>query len=196
MLGWISYREGKTQESIDQFKYVIEHYSNSDSAYNAAIALGDVLTDSGNYENAVNTLKSLLDKYIDEQFSRIINKKIALIYQKKGLCDQAIAYFKKALSSDSNDFNAELQFRIAECLEDEGRFDNAVSEYLKVGYLYPMSSYWSMRSRLRTAQIFEAQERWADAKKIYTEIALDNAQESKYAQERLEWMDKHKEELE
>ena len=53
-----------------------------------------------------------------------------------------------------------------------------------------------MRSRLRTAQIFEAQERWADAKKIYEEIALDNAQESKYAQERLEWMDKHKEELE
>ena len=74
-------------------------------------------------------------------------------------------------------------------------FDNAVSEYLKVGYLYPKSRYWAMRARLRTAQIFEAQERWLDARKVYEEIALEDVQEAKHARERLRWMDKHKEEL-
>jgi len=71
-----------------------------------------------------------------------------------------------------------------------------MTEYLKVGYLYPKSRYWTTRARLRTAQILELLERWADARKIYEEISQEDIQESKHARERLRWMDKHREDLE
>jgi len=195
LLGWILYREGKLEPAIEQLESVITRYPNSDSAYNAAIALGDILTESGKYEEAVESLEHLLAHYQDQQFQKIINKKIGLIYQSKGFYSKSVSYYRKALTADDNDFNAELQFRIAECMEDESRFDNAISEYLKVGYLHPNSRYWAMRARLRTAQILEAQERWLEARKMYEEIALEDAQEAKHARERLRWMDKHKDEL-
>jgi len=195
LLGWTLYREGKLEESLEQLQGVITRYPNSDSAHNAAIALGDILTESGKYEEAIEVLKRLLVDYQDPQFQKIINRKIGLIYQSKGFYSKSVSYYRKALASDDNDFNAELQFRVAECMEDESRFDSAVTEYLKVGYLYPNSRYWTMRARLRTAQIFESQERWNDARKMYEEISVEDAQEAKHARERLRWMDKHKDEL-
>jgi TolA-binding protein len=195
LLGWTLYQEGDLNGSLAQFKKIIEQYPSSDSAYNAAIALGDVLTESGKFQDAITLLQDLLNKYKDEQFKRIVNKKIALIYEKKGLYGKAVEYFNKVITAEDSDFNAEIQFKIAECMEEEAKFDIAISEYLKVGYLYPKSRYWATRARLRTAQIFEAQERWNDAKKIYEEIAQEDIQESKYARERLNWIIKHEEEL-
>jgi TolA-binding protein len=195
LLGWTLFREGNLDEASRQFEKIMDDYPNSDSAYNAAIALGDILIEANRFEEAVKLLEGLLEKYQDEQFRRMINKKIGIIYQSKAYYEKAITYFTKAITADDNDFNAELQFKVAECLEENTKFNDAITEYLKVEYLYPKAGYWSTRANLRAAQIYEAQEKWQDAKKIYEKIADKDIQESKYAQERLNWMEKHREDL-
>jgi len=61
--------------------------------------------------------------------------------------------------------------------------------------LFPHSRYWATRAQLRCAQIFETQDRWMDAKKIYEKLANEDIEEAKHARERLRWIDKHKEDL-
>ncbi|UCH12849.1 MAG: tetratricopeptide repeat protein, partial [Candidatus Omnitrophota bacterium] len=178
-----------------QFKKVIEEYPGSDSVENSASALGDILTEKGEYKQAVKILEDILQKSDDDDFKKTIYKKIADIYQELGHYDKALGYFGRALGNTNNDFNAQVQFQIAECYESRGKYNNSIAEYLKVGYLFPKSKYWSTRAHLRCAQIFEAQDRWLDAKKIYEKLTSEDIEEAKYARERLKWIEKHKEEL-
>jgi len=69
--------------------------------------------------------------------------------------------------------------------------DRAVEEYLKVSYLYPRDVYWVIKAYLRIARIFEDDEQWENAIITYTKILKFKTDESKFAQERLDWMDEH-----
>jgi TolA-binding protein len=195
LLAWTFYREGRIREAAEQFERVLEKHPDTDSAEKAIIALGDIIVEAGRYSDAIDLLNNLSGKIKDERLEKVINKKIGLIYQSEGFYNIAVTYYRKAITADNNDFNAELQFKIAECLEDESRFEEAISEYHRVGYVYPKSGYWSTRARLRIAQIFENQHRWNEARKIYEDIALEGAEEAKYAKERIAWMEKYKDEL-
>jgi len=48
-----------------------------------------------------------------------------------------------------------------------------------------------VKSYLRLARIFEDKNDWEEAKKIYERISSMNIDESKFAQERLEWINKN-----
>ena len=195
LLGWTLHREGKTQEALKLFEYVITTYPDTDAAENSVISFGDVFVELGRYNDGIRVLNGVLRITESERLQRAANKKIGLMYQAESFYNIAITYYRKAITNESNDFNAELQFKIAQCLEDEARFEDAISEYLKVSYLYPNSRYWVIKARLRVAYILEFQTKWAEARKIYEEIALEDVEEAKHAQERLLWMDKHKDEL-
>ena len=69
--------------------------------------------------------------------------------------------------------------------------DRAVEEYLKVSYLYSKEFYWVIKAYLRMARIFEDDEQWEDARITYTKILKYKNDESKFAQERLDWINEH-----
>lgn len=195
LLAWTLYREGNTREALKQLERVILQYPDSPTAEKSIISIADIFIELDRFNDAVNVLNGIEKQAQNQNLRNTANKKIGLLYQSKGFYNLAISYYKKAITSESNDFNAELQFRIAECLEDEDSTDEAVAGYLGIVYMYPKSLYWGIRARLRAAHIYESQAKWPEARKIYEDIALENTEESKYAKERLMWMNKHRDEL-
>ena len=120
------------------------------------------------------------------------SKYFADILRKEGKLKNAIEYYKSALDSKRGDFNANIQYIIAKLYEELGDSENAVSEYMKVAYIYPDSAQIVIASQLACARLFEKQKDWDSAAKLYKKISLIDAKESVYARERLSWIKRNK----
>jgi hypothetical protein len=62
---------------------------------------------------------------------------------------------------------------------------------LKIPYLYSQEKQWIIKAYLRMARIFEQEQKWDEAQVTYTKILDFKTEESKYAQERIDWIKSH-----
>jgi len=111
--------------------------------------------------------------------------------KEKGFKD-AIKYYRDALDGRRGDFNADIQYTIGQLYEELEDFDNAVAEYMKVGYIYPDSTRVVAVSQLDCARIFEKQKKWQEAERLYKKVSMMDAEKSTYAKERLGWIRRNK----
>ena len=74
--------------------------------------------------------------------------------------------------------------------ETLGKPQEAVQAYLKIPYLFPNEKMWTVKSYLRIARIFENMQDWENAKIVYNKIIEYGTEEAKFAQERLDWIDR------
>ncbi len=86
---------------------------------------------------------------------------------------------------------ADIQFKIAEALQAQASYPDAIEEYLKVTYLYSENNDLAVKALLRVAAIYEDKEDFKEAVNIYKRINSMNVQEAKYAQERIDWIKTH-----
>ena len=100
----------------------------------------------------------------------------------------AAAHFKKAITDEDTEQNALMQYEMARSMEETGESQKAVNEYLKVAYMYPGSKYWSVKARFRCAQIFEKEEQFDKAKRLYEKLADEPMDEGDLAKKRLAWL--------
>jgi tetratricopeptide (TPR) repeat protein len=84
-----------------------------------------------------------------------------------------------------------IQFKIAEAQEARGEYPEAIEEYLKTTYLYAENNELAVKALLRVAAIYEDKENFKEAINIYKRIKAMNAEEAKYAQERIDWIREH-----
>ena len=114
--------------------------------------------------------------------------KMAVAYRKAKLYKEAIAALEKALKEEGPEANPEIQFDVAEVLEELESIQDAMEAYLKVSYLYPDDKTWVVKALLRVARIYENKENWTELKKILVKISTYDVPEAKYAQEKLTWL--------
>ena len=117
--------------------------------------------------------------------------KIAQIYRNNQSYDKEIETYRKALEVDplkGKISNAEILFDIGDAYELMGRLDEAVGEYLKVSSQSLDQAAWIAKAYLRVARIFEDRKDWEGARVTYQKIVQLNSEESKFAQERLDWI--------
>lgn len=86
---------------------------------------------------------------------------------------------------------AELQFSIADTYELLNMTDKAVEEYFRIPYLYTHETGWIIKAYLRIGRLFEDQENWEEAKRVYARVMEYKTEETKYAEERLDWIRKN-----
>ncbi|MEE8317706.1 MAG: tetratricopeptide repeat protein, partial [Candidatus Omnitrophota bacterium] len=114
------------------------------------------------------------------------------VLRKEGRIKEAIEYYRKAIDNRRGDFNAGIQHTIGQLYEELEDFDNAVTEYFKVGYIYPDSTRIVVDSQLASARLFEKQKKWQDAERLYKKMSMMDIKESAYAKERLNWIRRNK----
>jgi tetratricopeptide (TPR) repeat protein len=113
---------------------------------------------------------------------------MAELFYKTNNLAEALDYYRKCLDLVPVKEMGNIQFRIAEVLETEGNLQEAIEEYLKVTYLYSENNTLAVRALLRVAAIYEGKENFREAVNIYKRIISMNAEEAKYAQERIDWI--------
>lgn len=117
--------------------------------------------------------------------------KIAQLYRNNQNFDKELEAYQKALAVNSSKeqiSNAELLFDIADTYEVMGHLDQAIEAYLKIPAQYPDQLPWITKAYLRVARIFEDRKDLAGARVTYQKIIQLNTEESKFAQERLDWI--------
>ncbi len=176
----------RIKEAMDELQNMEADYPNSDKIADAVLLKGDILKGQGRIDEAGDLYNTVCAKFKGTDFARIAHKKRAQILQEQNLFSEAIAEYGKALRSRSDDFNARIQFAIAQCRESQEDLPQALDEYLKVYYLYPEAFVWSRKAQLKCAQIFERQAQWQKAMAIYEKLADGDSPEAECARKRLQ----------
>jgi len=182
MLGAISQEKGDYENAINNFSKV-EQLTKSDLAGQAAIAIADIQAKEDKLEAALGSYRQTSERY--PNLAAAVYPKIAEICHRLGDYDEAVDFYRKGLEAAPLRQLADLQFKIAETRETQGKFKEAVEEYLKVAYLYPENAKLAVKALLRVAAIYENQGKSAEAINIYKRIISMGVEEAKYARERI-----------
>ncbi len=177
--------ESNYEQALINFKKVME-CGKLELIGDAGISIADIYLKQGKLDLALNAYKEMLVKHND--LAPLIYPKIGEIYYRQNKFDEAIISYKKCLDLVAVKQMGDIQFRIAEAMQAEGKGEDAVEEYLKVPYLYPEENNLVVKSLLRAAVIYEDKEDFKAAINIYQKLALMGVEESKYAKERADWI--------
>ncbi len=189
---------GQSYEAIDQFEKALNHYkaiTNSDDKElyaKAKLAIANIFSRNLDPQTAIKTYEGIISS--SPEFKRDAYIKIAELYNNEQNFSKALESYQNALKAEvglSQITDPEIQFLIADTHETLKDIPKAVEEYLKIPYLYPNERLWNVKSYLRIGRIFEDSEKWGEAKITYQKIIQYQTEESKYAQERIDWIDTH-----
>ncbi len=184
-LGSLCIENDKKQDAINNFKKVME-LGKSDLAGTATIAVADIYAREGQADLALNTYKEVINNY--SNLAHLVYPKIGDIYRNSANYNEAMEYYQKSLEVVPIKEMSDIQFKIAEIKQAQGKIDEAIEEYLKVTYLYPDNNDLLVKSLLRVADIYEDKQDFKEALNIYKRIAAMDVKEAKYAQERIDWI--------
>ncbi len=177
--------ESNCEQAVINFKKVMG-LSKSELRGNAGIAIADIYLKQGKLDLALNAYKEMLGN--DNNLARLIYPKIGEVYYKLNNFSEAIVSYKKCLDLVPVKQMGDIQFRIAETMQAQGKIQDAIEEYLKVPCLYPEENSLVVISLLRVASMYEDKEDFKGALNIYEKVVLMGVEESKYAKERIDWI--------
>jgi tetratricopeptide (TPR) repeat protein len=191
----VHYDIGQAYQAQRKFEKALEHYrriqpENKDIYAKTQIAIAEIFSSDFQQEKAIETYQQIAQTLPD--YSRDALIQIAEIYKQKDRPEEALKIYQTAVDTpqgSSTHDKTELLFLIGDLLEQMNKTDQAAEEYLKAIYLGGTPTSWTIKSYLRTARIFEDQQKWQEAQAIYKKLIALNTEESKYAQERLEWVE-------
>ncbi len=185
ILGSICAEQGELKEAKKYFDKV-KNTAKTDLSGQATISLADLYFKEGEAAQAQQLYESAVKNF--PHLATTAYPKLAQLYVDKADFAQGLIYYRKSLEVAPALEAAEIQFKIAQVVQAQGNVDQAVEEYLKVTYLYSENEQLKVKSLLRVASLYEEKEKFKEAFNIYKRIVSMNMEESKYAQERLDWI--------
>lgn len=177
--------EGKMEAAVRSFQQAKQN-GNGQIKARASLFLGDVYFTKSDMGKALGQYEEVVALGDDMKKSAFL--KISQVYRLQGKFDESIAVLRQALNREGGVSDAEIQFNIAELLEEKGSSQEALEAYLKVTYLYSDDKTWVVKALLRVARIYETQEKWIEVENILKKILQFDVPEVKYAQEKLQWL--------
>ncbi len=194
----VQFELGQAYQALTQYNVALKYYTLIDNKApkiifaKARLAIADIFAKKLDKKEAIDTYQNIIKTVPD--FKRDAYLKLATLYKDDKMFLEAIEAYNTALASPSDlseILSAELEFYLGDTYELMNDFDKAVETYLKIPYLYPDEKAWVIKAYLRVARIFENSEEWNQAKTIYDKIITFNPEEAKYAQERVDWINKN-----
>lgn len=179
---------GKFEQALNNFKQISET-PNKEIFAKAKLAIADIFSRDVEPSKAVETYRNIA--HTVPEFKKEALLRIAGIYRNNKDYQKAIDTYQEILTTIGTagpGDAAALLFEVADTYEFLQDSTKAVETYLKISYLYPEEKEWVIKSYLRLARIFEDSSQWEQAATIYNKVIVFNTAESKYAQERLEWI--------
>ncbi len=149
----------------------------------AGILLGDLHFAASDFDSALKDYGGVID--MGQTSAKTAYVKIAGVYRRLKNYNEALNALEKSLSLEGSQSNAEIQFGIAELLEELNRKKDAREAYLKVYYLYPEDKVWAVKALLRVARIYEDEQDEKNFISCLEKISKFGVPEAKYAKDRL-----------
>jgi len=188
VLGSSFAEESSYSDAIKNFKKVIK-FGKADLAGQAAVAIADIYVKEDKPNLAIGAYKDIIRGY--PKINYLVYPKMADFFYDTDDFSQALYFYRKSLDLVPVKEMAGIQLKIADALSAQGKTTEAIEEYLKVTYLYSENSLLAVKAFLRVAQIYESKENFKEAVNIYRKVVSMEVEEAKYAQERVDWIEKY-----
>lgn len=192
----VHYELGQAFEANKEFDKALNEYrkipeTDKEMTAKAGLAIAGIFSKELAPDKAAETYQKIIDG--NPEFRRDAYMKLAQVYRREGDYSKEAETYAKAMTAAqgaSGILDVQLQFLIGDAFEAMSAWDKAVEAYLKVPYLYKDEPGWGIKAYLRAARIFENNEDWPNAKNTYQKVLSYQTEESKYAQERIDWIDR------
>jgi tetratricopeptide (TPR) repeat protein len=190
----VHYELGQAYEIQGQLDRALEHYkkiSVKDAVLvvKAQLAIAGILSKELDPQRAITAYENII--VANPDFAGDAYVRLGQLYRNAQNYEKEIEVYQKALKAKDEKGvinKAQLQFNLADTLELMSHTEEAIEQYFKIPHLYPQEIAWVVKAYLRVAKIYEEGKDWEGANVIYQKIIQLNAEESKYAQERLDWI--------
>ena len=186
-LGLIFSDERKFESAINNFTMAIK-FGKANLKAQAVVALTEIFSQEGKPQEALVRYNQIVKD--NPELGKILFPWIAQAYYKVGNYTEAKIFYYKSLEVVAPDQVADMQFNLAEVLEANSEFEAAIKQYLLVAELSAQAPQLFVRSLLRVAKLYEDQENFKEALKIYKRIIdkMPSVSEAGYIQERIDWI--------
>jgi tetratricopeptide (TPR) repeat protein len=184
-LGLIFSEENKIDEAAVNFKMAIKS-GKADLRDQSEVALADIYSRKGMLEEALDQYNQIVRD--DPGLAKSLFPRIAQVYYKSGNYKAAKEFYLKSLEFAAPEEIADIRFSLAEVFEANAEPEAAIQQYLLAADLYTQNLELFVRSLLRVAKLYEDEENFKEALKIYNRIIqkAPAAPEVGFVQERIE----------
>ena len=190
-IGQIYQSKMENKKAIDYYRKVVDNYPSQDISAEALFYIGKIYL---NNKDTLNAEKSFIhsSSFVNNVFADRSKIELAAIYLNKKEKYKAIEIIESVASSRTDNIGAEAQFRLGEIYFNEGDYKQAITEFMRIKYIFPKESDLVAHSLLKVGQCYEATNDIASAKKIYKEIIKlgGSSDYTKEAQNRLNQISK------
>jgi TolA-binding protein len=128
----------------------------------------------GDWARAATLYERIRNEYSKLQQTKGIDVSIGFAWFRGQNYEAARRYFYQALQDTSHNRRAESHYWYAKSLDNLGKTEEAVAEYLKVNYLYHSDPMWGLTSLFDVGQIYERSGLLDKARKMYQKIVTQD----------------------
>ncbi len=135
--------QAKPDLSDDRYKKALEKFTesyNTKKNPNVLFYIANCHYETGNYDEAIKTLKELLSRFSDPQISSYSHYKMAMAYLKKNDVENALSSLQSLVKSKEGVLQDLALMEIAKILESTGKAEDAKGAYKELIEKYPKSA--------------------------------------------------------
>ena len=189
-LGTISFSQQQYQQALEHYAIVIQNDSRGDLAFDAAKNYAIVCKTIEDWPQAIEVYEIILEKWGVGELEGETHFNIGYCQYRDRKYTDALRSFEKALPLlTDREIKAEAQYWIGESYFSMNQFENAATEYLKVGYFYPEFIQWNAISELKLAESYIRQGRNDNARSILNKIIEKYGRSSDWGKQALIYLE-------
>jgi len=135
---------------------------------------GDCEGKLGHTQEMVQTFSRLVINYPGSTSFVAERYEVGMALKQAKEYDLAITAFEQALEQEEDRaVLAEAQYWIGECYQAQGDDHRAITEFMKVSYLYPEQAIWSTSAKYQAATILERLGQYQEAVRLYEMVVKE-----------------------
>lgn len=178
--GEAAYQTSQPDKAVPHLNRVVEQFP-SDSTYGPSLLrLGECLASLQRWPRSEQVFTEYLTRFANSEAWFQAQFGLGWARENQGRHDDAISAYREVVTRHQGPTAARAQFQIGECLFARGRFEEAVSELLKVDILYAYPQ-WSAAALYEAGQCFERLGKTVEARAQFKAV-VEQHQHTRWAQ--------------
>ncbi len=189
-VGMIYHGRNDFAQAAKFFEKVVEHPETDTktrfrAAHNSAVAYQKISA----WLDAARLYSLVLKEFPEEQQGSSMHLKIGFCLVQASRIEEALTHFLKANENPAEEDKPEILYWIGTCYGKLGEYQRAISEYLKVPYLYAGIGKWGITAEFEAARLYERLGEHQKAVTLYKKIVRSDGERGRFgrqAQDRID----------
>ncbi|MBD3391465.1 MAG: tetratricopeptide repeat protein [Chitinivibrionales bacterium] len=149
------------------------------SAYNAAVAYQKI----SSWLDAARMYTLVQKDFPGEIPESSLHLKIGFCLIQASRIEEALKHFEKANVNPAAEDKPEILYWIATCYAKLGEYQRAITEYLKVPYLYSGVGKWGVTAEFESARLYERQGEYEKAITLYKKVLQSDGEQGRFGRQ-------------